>query len=106
MKEILIELISNILPLVATAIGGLIAYGVNKVKKYYDEKYRTEMIDKILNTTVKYVEQVFIDLKGKQKLDKARDIALQRLNSIGIDIDEVELTILIEAFVNGLGDIK
>lgn len=106
MKEILIELINNVLPIIATAIGGLLAYGINKVKKYYDEKYRTETIDKILKSTVEYVEQVFVDIKGKEKLDKARDVALSRLKNKGIDIDEVELTILIEAFVNGLGDIK
>lgn len=103
MKEILIELLNNLLPLVATAIGGLVAYGVNKVKNYYDEKYRTDTIDNILKSTVEYVEQVFIDLKGKEKLDKARDVALSRLKNKGIDIDEVELTIIIEAFVRGLG---
>lgn len=102
MKEILIELISNILPILATALGGIIAYIGNKIKKYYDEKYRTETVDAIIKSTVDYVEQVFIDLKGKEKLDKARDVALSRLKNKGIDIDEVELTIIIEAFVRGL----
>lgn len=102
MKEILIELISNILPILATAIGGIIAYMGNKIKKYYDEKYKTETIDKILKSTVDYVEQVFTDLKGKEKLDKARGVALNRLKNKGIDIDEIELTIIIEAFVRGL----
>lgn len=102
MKEIIMELLNNILPIIATALGGLIAYVVNKIKKYYDEKYRSETIDKVLKSTVDYVEQVFIDIKGKQKLDKARDVALSRLKNKGIDIDEVELTILIESFVRGL----
>lgn len=102
MKEILIELLNNILPIIATAIGGLIAYIGNKIKKYYDEKYRSETIDKILKSTVEYVEQVFTDIKGKDKLDKAKEVALTRLLNKGIDIDEVELTIIIEAFVRGL----
>ena len=102
MKEIMIELLNNILPIIATALGGIIAYLGNKIKKYYDEKYRTETVDAIIKSTVDYVEQVFIDLKGKDKLDKARDVALSRLSKIGIDIDEVELTIIIEAFVRGL----
>lgn len=102
MKELLIELINNLLPIIATALGGLLAYFGNRIKKYYDEKYKTETIDKILKSTVEYVEQVFTDLKGKEKLDKARDVALSRLNSKGIKIDEVELTIIIEAFVRGL----
>ena len=102
MKEILIETIGAILPIIATAIGTFIAYAGNRIKKYYDEKYRTDTIDNILKSTVEYVEQVFIDLKGKEKLDKARDVALSRLNSKGIKIDEVELTIIIEAFVRGL----
>lgn len=102
MKEILTELINNILPIIATALGGIIAYLGNKIKKYYDEKYKTETVDAIIKSTVDYVEQVFIDLKGKEKLDKARDVALNRLKTKGINIDEIELTIIIEAFVRGL----
>ena len=102
MKEILIELINNILPIIATTIGGVFAYVGNKVKKYYDEKHRTETIDKILKSTVEYVEQVYVDIKGKAKLDKAKDVALNRLQAKGVEIDEVELTIIIEAFVRGL----
>ncbi|MDD4734027.1 MAG: phage holin, LLH family [Bacilli bacterium] len=102
MKEIMIELLNNILPIIATALSGLIAYVGNKIKKYYDEKYRTETIDNVLKSTVDYVEQVFKDIKGKEKLDKARDVALSRLKNKGIDIDEIELTIIIEAFVRGL----
>ena len=102
MKEIMIELLSNILPILATALGGIIAYIGNKIKKYYDEKYRTETIDAVLKSTVEYVEQVFTDIKGKEKLDKARDVSLNRLKNKGIDIDEIELTIIIEAFVRGL----
>lgn len=102
MKEIMVELLNNILPIIATALGGLIAYLLNRFKKYYDEKYRAETVDKVLKSTVDYVEQVFIDIKGKQKLDKARDVALSRLKNRGIDIDEIELTIIIEAFVRGL----
>lgn len=102
MKEIIIELLSNILPILATALGGIIAYLGNKIKKYYDEKYKTETIDAILKSTVDYVEQVFTDIKGKEKLDKARDVALNRLKNKGINIDEIELTILIESFVRGL----
>jgi hypothetical protein len=102
MKELLIELINNLLPIIATALGGLLAYFGNRIKKYYDEKYKTETIDKILKSTVEYVEQVFTDLKGKEKLDKAIEVSLQRLNKLGIDIDKIELEILIEAFVRGL----
>ena len=32
MKEILIELLNNILPIIATAIGGVIAYVGNRIK--------------------------------------------------------------------------
>lgn len=102
MKELLIELINNLLPIIATALGGLLAYFGNRIKKYYDEKYKTETVDAIIKSTVDYVEQVFIDLKGKEKLDKARDVALSRLQNKGIEIDEIELTIIIEAFVRGL----
>ena len=34
----MVELLNNILPIIATAIGGLIAYLLNRFKKHYDEK--------------------------------------------------------------------
>lgn len=102
MKEILTDLASGIVPLLLTALGGIAAYFGRMVQKLYEEKIKSETIDKVLKTTVEYVEQVFVDLKGKEKLDKACDLALARLRAKGIDLEETELVVLIEAFVRGL----
>lgn len=102
METVLTELLNNLLPILATAIGGLIAYFGNQIKKRYDEKYKNDTIDKVISSTVEYIEQTLKSEDGKAKLEKATEISLQRLNEKGIDIDEIELNIIIEAFVRGL----
>lgn len=102
MKEILLTFLEQLLPILATTAAGLIAFFGNKIKNCYLEKTKNDTIDKIINSTVSYVEQIFIDIKGQEKLNKAKDIAFMRLKNKGINIDDEELTIIIESFVRGL----
>ena len=66
--------------------------------KYVDTQTKKE----IVKDTVNYVEQVFKDIHGAEKLEKAKEKALEWLNEKGIKISETELEILIESAVNGL----
>ena len=47
------------------------------------------------------MEQIYKDLDGATKLEKAKDNILAQLNEKGISISELELDVLIEATVNG-----
>ena len=81
---------------VITAIAGYIGIVVkNLVEKYLNDKTKQS----VAKTAVKYVEQVFKDLHGEEKLQQALDAATQMLAEKGIIVTELELRVLIEAAV-------
>ena len=94
LQPYLLEIIAAILTGIATFIGV-------KLKKVYEEYVNTKVKKEVVDTTVKYVEQVYKDIHGEEKLNKAKEKALDWLNDKGISISEVELEILVEAAVNG-----
>ena len=79
-----------------TAITGFVG---TQIKKLY-EKYITDMKKKqIVKTCVKAVEQVYRDLKGQDKFNKAKEYITAMMNEEGIQISDIELTMLIESTV-------
>ena len=68
--------------------------------KYVDTKTKKEIVD----STVKYIEQIYkgVMISNEDKLSKAKEKALEWLNSKGLKISDTELDILIESAVNGL----
>ncbi len=90
-----LNLILSILGTILTAIGGYIG---TLYKKYMNDKTKKQ----IVSDTVKYVEQITKDtsISSKNKLQKAKDKALEWLNSKGIKISDTELEVLIESAVN------
>jgi len=86
--------------MIITVLGGFLAYVLNKIKKYLDEKLQDEYIKNIVDSTIKYIEQKHLDLKGNDKLNEAKKIIIERLRFKNILINEFELEILIESAVN------
>lgn len=70
------------------------------VSKYFKEITRNEIIDRVVEDTVLYVEQVFKDIHGKEKLQKGIERSTELLNEKGIKITYKELETLLEAAVN------
>lgn len=104
MNELMTELqpiIMNAAVVILTAIGSYVGL---KVKTFIKEKADTDAKKKVVETTCKYVEQIYKDLDGAAKLEKAKDNILEQLNEKGITISELELDVLIEATVNGFKD--
>ena len=101
MNELMNQLqpiIMNAAVVILTAIGSYVGL---KVKTFVKEKSDTDTKKKVVETTCKYVEQIYKDLDGESKLEKAKDNILAQLNEKGISISELELDVLIEATVNG-----
>lgn len=99
--ENLNQIVSAIMPYVVTIVTAIFAYLAVKVKAKFDEKINTETKREVIEATVKYVQQVYETLDGKDKLQKALDTSIQWLNEKGIKITEAEATILIEAAIKG-----
>ena len=86
----------QILYTLITALFGYIGIVVkNLVKKYLDDKTKQS----VAKTAVKYVEQVYKDMHGEEKLNEALAAASAMLAEKGITITELEMRVLIEAAV-------
>lgn len=93
MKEIIMEYLPKILEYVIIIIAGVLA---NKAKKLIN----TDIKKAIVRDTVKYVEQVFKDIHGVEKLDAAKNKAITLLREKGIKISDEEIIVLIESAVS------
>lgn len=97
------EFISTYLyPMLGSFLTAIFAFVGLKIKTTYEKYVKDKTTQSIVNTTVKYVEQVFKELDGPAKLEKALENAQMRLNDAGIKITELELRVLVESACNGL----
>lgn len=99
--ELIQDNIIQILATIITAVASFIGMSIKKAyTKYVDTKTKKEIVD----STVKYIEQIYkgVMISNEDKLSKAKEKALEWLNSKGLKISDTELDILIESAVNGL----
>ena len=85
-----------ILMLILALAAWLGAQAKNLYRKYIDN----EIKQNVCRTVVRFVEQVYIDLHGPEKLAQAMEKASEILEGYGITISESELIAMIEAAVN------
>lgn len=101
MEQITEIIMPAVLQLTGTVLmvgAGIVGYQIKKLySKYIDNQTKKDVV----NSTVEYVEQVFTDLHGEEKLEKALDRASALLKEKGIDVSRNELETLIESAVNG-----
>lgn len=97
MENYIMEILATIITAVASYIGV-------QIKKAYTRYVDTKNKKEIVKSTVEYVEQIYkgIMVSNEDKLSKAKEKALEWLNSKGLKISDTELDILIESAVNGL----
>lgn len=78
---------------VTAIFGWLGIVAKNAVNKIITDKTKKD----VAKSTVKYVEQVYKDLHGEEKLQQALVAASQILAEKGITVTDLELRVLIEA---------
>lgn len=98
--EFFVAFINNygmeILYAVLTAIAGYLGIvAKNLVTKYINDKTK----ESVAKTAVQFVEQVYKDLHGEEKLNCALAAASEMLMEKGVTASELELRYLIEAAV-------
>lgn len=103
-SEIVNQLIQILLPILATFLTGLFTYIGTRLKNAYEQKVNTETAKVVVENAVRFVEQVYKDLHGKEKLEKAVEQVSQVLASKGINLSEAEINMLIESAVYGLNE--
>lgn len=81
---------------IVTAIAGYIGIvAKNLFTKYINDKTKAA----VAKTAVQFVEQVYKDLHGEEKLNFALSAASEMLTEKGITVSELEMRYLIEAAV-------
>lgn len=93
LKPYIIEMLIAILTFVGTWLG-------NKIGKFIDAKQEADNIRDIIASVVKYAEQKGKNLGSEEKLALAQKKAIEWASSKGIVISEIELEVMVEAFVN------
>ena len=93
-----------ILPVVAAAVLGIAGYLGTQLKglmqRHADEKTKIS----VARTVVLAVEQIYKDLCGEEKKQKAIEGIRQMLDENGIPITELEINMLLEAAVAEFND--
>lgn len=78
----------------------LFAFIGTQAKNLYKKYVTTEVKQAVCRTVVRFVEQVYTDLHGREKLKAAMKKASAILADYGISISDEELEAMLEAAVN------
>lgn len=97
MKSYGLEIIAAIL----TAIAGVLGVVFKRLAARYID---TDTKQAVAKSAVAFVEQVWRDIHGKDKLNKALTVAEALLKKKGLDFDAEEMEILIEAALAEFND--
>lgn len=93
---------TQILYLILTGIAGYIGIVIkNLYQKYINDQTKKDVV----KTVVQGIEQIYKDLHGEEKLNKALEAASGMLAEKGINITEFELKMLIEAAVGEFNNV-
>ena len=95
--NILSGYINQLLLVIFLAIAAFLG---TQVRNLYRKYVTTEIKQNVCRTVVRFVEQVYKDLHGQEKLRRAMAKASEILEQYGITITEDELVAMLEAAVN------
>lgn len=87
-------------PVLLALLLALGAFLGTQAKNLYQKYITTEIKQSVCRTVVRFVEQVYVDLHGPEKLKQAMARAAAILKEYGIEISDTELVAMIEAAVN------
>ena len=89
-----------VLPAIVSLLAAFAAFVGAQLKRLYEKYINDKTKQSVVRTCVKAVEQLYHDLGGPEKLEKAKASAVEMLNEKGIPITDLELSMLIESAVS------
>lgn len=75
------------------------------LKNLYTKHVNTQIKKDVVATVVEAVEQIYKDLHGEEKLNKAIEAASEMLKAQGVPVTELELKTLIESAVGSFNGV-
>lgn len=104
--ELFKEFISQaLIPALALALTGLITWLGVKLKGVFEKSDKEKLYLSLASTCVQAVEQIYKDLDGKAKLEKALEAFSQMLKTRGIKLSPIEMRMYIENAVGAFNDV-
>lgn len=94
------QVVKMVLEFLAAALLALFGWLGIQAKKLYNNLATTEIKRTLCRDTVRYIEQVYKDVHGQEKMNAAMRKASEWLEEYGIAIRETELVTMLEAAVN------
>lgn len=88
-----------ILPVISAAVLGLAGYFGAQIKRIYERYIADQTKKNVAMTVIRAVEQMYKDLHGDKKKQRAIEGIRDMLNEKGIPITELEIDMLLEAAV-------
>lgn len=101
-NDVLNQLMPVIITALSTIITALAGYIATSIKNAYTKKVNNETAKAVVDDVVKFVQQVYADLNGPEKLQMAIQQASTILQEKGIKITDTEINMLIESAVYGI----
>ena len=90
------------LPIIGSIVTAVLGWVGLQIKALYERYINTKEKQAVCKTVVAAVDQIYKDLGGEEKLDKAIEAASDMLNARGITCTELELRMLLESAVYAL----
>lgn len=97
-------IVDALIGLATTALTAITGYVGLKIKAHFEKKEIDKTTEKVIKTVVRAVEQMYKDLHGEDKLNKAIESASEILMEKGISISSLELRMLIEDTVGAFNN--
>ena len=98
-------ILSMVITAAVTGLGTALGLFVKKLyKKTIGNKIEVETIKEIAGLVVKYTEQVWTNIHGNEKLDKALEAFSEMLNQKGITISDLEMRVYLESALAGFNN--
>lgn len=94
------QIYQALIGLAVAAITALAGYVGVALKDIFEKHINTKIKKDVARTVVKAVEQLYKDLHGEEKYNKAVEAMSEMLAEKGIAIGELEIRMLIESAVN------
>ena len=91
--------------LISTAVVAIAGYLGMVAKKLVEKYLKDKTAKSIAKTVVQAVEQMYKDMKGTEKLEKAMEAFSDMLGEEGINISELQMRMLLEASVGEFKDV-
>lgn len=88
--------------IVFTIFSAVLAFIGTRIRSIYEDHVKSKEKRQVVKDCVLMVEQVYTDIHGKEKFEKAKESIISILNDKGIPITDLEMDVLIEAAVQEL----